>query len=389
MDLTGFQANWDVCAVCSGTFEQDGEMCPHVLLCGHSFCAKDIQAMCWNRISLSCPICNSYISLKNFAGGFPPKNFTAIQALLQEKAGVEQYMCSECQSLATQHCPQCESDFCDSCNSLVHLPNTTFAFHTPHSLGDEQENVEIDEDYGQYAMGSFAGGVSAHNVAQMPACMICGEAGHIARNCPVPTNTIFQSSTSNGGLLPNPPTAQTRACFKCGDPGHMANACTASTQTRNVPQRACFKCGDTGHMANACTSSTQGRTIPQRAAGQGRACFKCGDPSHMANACTASTQGRNVPQSQRAAGLKRIFNSNATNVGSADKSNLASQEDLNNDLDDYFLQSKSKKAAAKPLDDDLDAYWSSKPKGVTKAKGITKGTTNPKPKIVSLLGKRK
>lgn len=52
------------CGVCSELFEVEGELCPYILLCGHSFCHRDIRLLsCNGGKDFDCPTCRRYINI--------------------------------------------------------------------------------------------------------------------------------------------------------------------------------------------------------------------------------------------------------------------------------------------------------------------------------------
>ncbi|XP_065001840.1 cold shock domain-containing protein 4-like [Musa acuminata AAA Group] len=66
------------------------------------------------------------------------------------------------------------------------------------------------------------------------ACYVCGEAGHMARDC-------YQGGSGGGG--------GGRACYNCGGTGHMARDC------QQGGGGACYNCGEMGHFAKECPST--------------------------------------------------------------------------------------------------------------------------------------
>lgn len=71
-------------------------------------------------------------------------------------------------------------------------------------------------------------------------CFKCGQAGHLARDCPNP--------------------ARPRPCYHCASLGHDAREC---------PNTLCFKCQRPGHQARDCKEGAAG-------GGPAPACLRCG-----------------------------------------------------------------------------------------------------------------
>ena len=73
-------------------------------------------------------------------------------------------------------------------------------------------------------------------------CFICGEAGHIAPNCPQKDRNKDDRSQS------------VVKCFKCGKTGHFSSNCPDNNSSKKKVTSAfkCFKCGEPGHLAPNC-----------------------------------------------------------------------------------------------------------------------------------------
>lgn len=77
------QFNLLECGICTEAFEPSGDLCPHVLACGHSFCFKDILQVVKRAEagSMCCPTCLKKSSLGLYEDSFPPKNFSMLEAI--------------------------------------------------------------------------------------------------------------------------------------------------------------------------------------------------------------------------------------------------------------------------------------------------------------------
>ena len=110
------------------------------------------------------------------------------------------------------------------------------------------------------------------------ACHICGELGHLKRDCPQggDVNALGDgmAKMSTGGNS----RARRQTCYNCGEVGHVSAACTQPRQEgaadRAALHRKCFNCGKPGHLSADCTQP-QGNT----------ACYECGQPGHKAREC--------------------------------------------------------------------------------------------------------
>ncbi|KAK0260202.1 gig suppressor [Friedmanniomyces endolithicus] len=123
-------------------------------------------------------------------------------------------------------------------------------------------------------------------------CYSCGQAGHLARNCPNP-NTAGAPPTAPAAAAPAPmgrgaggfrggrgggftgmQTNRAATCYKCGGPNHFARDCQAQAMK-------CYACGKLGHISRDCTAPNGG--APNTA---GKTCYKCGQPGHISRECT-------------------------------------------------------------------------------------------------------
>jgi len=110
-------------------------------------------------------------------------------------------------------------------------------------------------------------------------CYSCGNAGHLARNCPAnsmgvrppPMRGGFGISFARGNYGGPRPTA---TCYKCGGPNHYARDCQAQAMK-------CYACGKLGHISRECSAPNGG---PLSTAG--KTCYKCGEAGHISRDCS-------------------------------------------------------------------------------------------------------
>ena len=70
------------CGICTDSFEESGDLCPHVLTCGHSFCYKDLKLLLLiSADSFRCPTCLRRSKLSQYDDNFPPKNYSMLEAI--------------------------------------------------------------------------------------------------------------------------------------------------------------------------------------------------------------------------------------------------------------------------------------------------------------------
>jgi hypothetical protein len=114
---------WTKCPCCTTTYCKDGERAPHLLLCGHSICGKDVKTLNESgRNIIPCPICKRKIGLYLYKDQFPPRNVSIIEQLDSIRGMYkESTNCQECQlKVCTVYCKDCKIDLCDDCNSSIH-----------------------------------------------------------------------------------------------------------------------------------------------------------------------------------------------------------------------------------------------------------------------------
>ena len=111
------------CGLCRSRFKQKGSLVPHQLICGHSYCHKDISELIKKEgDTFSCPGCSRLQNLQYFTNRFPPRNESILQYLKRGStiAG-SSFSCSNCeQKAATSYCAQCDAEICDSCDQSIH-----------------------------------------------------------------------------------------------------------------------------------------------------------------------------------------------------------------------------------------------------------------------------
>jgi hypothetical protein len=115
--------DWLKCPCCESNYTKEGERAPHILLCGHSICWKDIkQCNEQGRTSLPCPVCHHKIGLHLYKDHFPPRNYAITEQLDSLRSMIKDATsCQECQhNLCTLYCKDCKLDLCEDCNGSIH-----------------------------------------------------------------------------------------------------------------------------------------------------------------------------------------------------------------------------------------------------------------------------
>ena len=131
------------CPVCKEDFQAQGDLAPHGLLCGHSFCHRDLRALVEEE-KVSCPVCVVATDLNLCVGGFPARNVVLVESLdrsqIQWGVGIVDSvpMCGECdadanQRQATVFCTACAVDLCDGCDAQLHARSLRLHQRTPIS----------------------------------------------------------------------------------------------------------------------------------------------------------------------------------------------------------------------------------------------------------------
>ena len=119
------------CLICHKGFQSEGDLTPHGLLCGHSFCNRDIRALVGDGVTIACPVRCMETDLNVCTGGFPMRNIALLESSNQsreiwgEMDGDLEAICSNCdpganQKIATVFCADCSADLCDECDPQVH-----------------------------------------------------------------------------------------------------------------------------------------------------------------------------------------------------------------------------------------------------------------------------
>ena len=118
------------CPVCKEDFQPQGDLAPHCLMCGHSFCHRDLRALIEEE-KVSCPVCTLETDMNLCVGGFPARNLNLLESL---DRSIEHWgtsakdaipMCSNCDADANQRqatvvCTSCSLDLCDKCDVQIH-----------------------------------------------------------------------------------------------------------------------------------------------------------------------------------------------------------------------------------------------------------------------------
>lgn len=123
--------DWIQCACCSIGYAKEGERAPHLLICGHSICCKDVKNLNESKSNIiGCPVCKRKTGLHLYKDNFPPRNFAITEQLDKMRAMVpEPTNCQECQKqVCTVYCKECKIDLCDECNTSIHRMRV-FATH--------------------------------------------------------------------------------------------------------------------------------------------------------------------------------------------------------------------------------------------------------------------
>jgi len=110
------------------------------------------------------------------------------------------------------------------------------------------------------------------------ACHICGEIGHLKRDCP---------QNVGGG-----PAQSGKACYICGEMGHLKRDCP---QNENKPAagsgKSCWNCGVVGHLTRDCDQPENPDAKKPNKNGRGQKCYNCGEFGHIARECPATDMG--------------------------------------------------------------------------------------------------
>ncbi|KAG9289087.1 hypothetical protein G9A89_022396 [Geosiphon pyriformis] len=110
-------------------------------------------------------------------------------------------------------------------------------------------NDSYNDGYDTYGDKGHSGGVSLNKQRGFGGdCRICGEEGHMARDCPEKRQGGFGGGGGGGG-----------ACHRCGEEGHFARDCSIQTPIRGgIGGGICYKCQKPGHFARECSEDRSG-----------------------------------------------------------------------------------------------------------------------------------
>ena len=167
--------------------------------------------------------------------------------------------------------------------------------HVPCALSydgctSEQRGARHTVPRTRTAMSLFANGIDSIAPQQSAkACHICGENGHLKRDCP-------QGGGGGGGGGGG---RAAKVCHQCGQPGHLKRDCPELSDVNALGEgmakmstggnsrsrrQTCYNCGEVGHISSACPQPRQ-EGEAERAA-MHRKCFNCGKPGHLSADCT-------------------------------------------------------------------------------------------------------
>jgi hypothetical protein len=135
------------CSVCLNDFNE-GNTCPRILACGHSFCSSCLEKMKTKDNAITCPTCRKDQLVADVAA--LPKNFALLDAIAgKEKVNVEEQdvICMLCvdEHPATHRCLQCEENMC-AIGSTFHTKSKTSRNHTVIPLDEvskSRSNISV------------------------------------------------------------------------------------------------------------------------------------------------------------------------------------------------------------------------------------------------------
>ena len=192
-----FQVVMEKCAICQLRFESAGDLVPHELICGHSFCYKDLKlltAIKDNKSlnSMHCPSCSRSIQLTHYTAGFPPKNnvilsYLAAVAELESKLS-SPLACLNCEDKSSAvYCVQCDVELCESCDRNIHSLKV-FAKHSRGALDTKPIHYLICKTH-QEQMKIYCS-------CNMPVCALCISHGaHKGHDSKLLTDAVEEGKT--------------------------------------------------------------------------------------------------------------------------------------------------------------------------------------------------
>lgn len=182
--------SWLECGVCHEEFREEGDLAPHVLLCGHSFCFADTTKLI-KANKISCPLCTRLVTLQHYPKQFPPKNFGMVEAM-QRTAVTEKKepdKCAECETQrAVAFCISCNTAFCEPCADKIHAPRI-FASHQRVTLAARPPPVLMCKTHTDEKMKLFC--TNTRTGCRVPVCGLCASHGvHRGHDCRIIADVV-------------------------------------------------------------------------------------------------------------------------------------------------------------------------------------------------------
>ena len=126
------------CPSCCQAFTLAGFTVPHVLHCGHTYCAACLERACEQSPSaLQCGLCPQQTHLDTHDPLALPRNTSLLEILSSKQLAClmstkRQEVCAECErSTAVLYCSDCAAAFCEHCSEQQHQGSKVRARHHP------------------------------------------------------------------------------------------------------------------------------------------------------------------------------------------------------------------------------------------------------------------